>query len=41
MTKPTRVIPEKAGILPWGHDQVGRKRPVVESAAKQANHGGP
>ena len=22
MTKPTRVIPAKAGIQPWGHDEV-------------------
>ena len=29
MTKPTRVIPAKAGIQPGGHDGVGRKRPVV------------
>jgi hypothetical protein len=31
MTKPTRVIPAKAGIEPCGQDEVGRNRPVVET----------
>jgi hypothetical protein len=36
-SKPTRVIPAKAGIQPWGHDEAGDlSRQVVESDEKQA-----
>ena len=35
MTKPTRVIPAKAGIQPWGHDAAARNRTVGGDGAER------